>query len=69
MTSVSKVNDPDVGYAGKVVENQATMQWRAKNAGGFKFVSHTSPTTSAFSQLWRMRKGSSMRRSRRHSTW
>ena len=57
VTDVAKVDDPDVGYAGKVITNQATMQWRAKNAGGFKFVSHTSPTTSAFSQLWHMRNG------------
>ena len=57
VTGVSKVNDPEVGYAGKVITNQATMAWRARNASGFKFVSHLSPTTSEFSQLWHMRNG------------
>jgi hypothetical protein len=57
VTDVSKVNDPDVGYAGKFLLNQATMQWRARNAGGFRYVSHPSPTTSVFSQLGHMRNG------------
>jgi hypothetical protein len=57
VTDVSHVNDSAVGFAGKFILNQATMSWRAQNAGGFRYVSHLSPTTSAFAQLGHMRNG------------
>src|SRR5207253_1458864 len=40
VTNRSPVNDPNVGFAGEFVLNQATMQWSASNADGFRFVSN-----------------------------
>jgi len=57
ITDVSKIDDPDQGYAGKFVTGKVDMTWRAKNASGFKFVSHPSPTESFFAQLGHMRNG------------
>ncbi len=51
------VSDPDVGFEGQFVLNQATMTWSAHSADGFSFVSDPSPTTSAFAALARERNG------------
>ena len=51
------LTDRDVGFTGQFVLSQATMTWSARNEGGFSFVSDSSPTTSAFAQLGRMRNG------------
>ena len=51
------VRDPDVGFAGRYVLNQATMTWSATSDDGFSFVSDPSPTTSAFSMVGHERNG------------
>jgi hypothetical protein len=57
VTDRSHVDDPDVGFAGEFLLNQATMTWSAVRDDGFRFVSDPSPTTSAFAQLGQMRNG------------
>jgi hypothetical protein len=57
VTDRSHVDDPAVGFEGEFVLNQATMNWSAARDDGFRFVSDSSPTTSAFAQLGQMRNG------------
>ena len=57
VTDRSHVNDPNVGFAGEFVLNQATISWSAENAEGFRFVSNPAGTTSVLAQLGHMRNG------------
>ena len=45
------------GSAGELVMTSATMTWSATRADGFRFVSNSSGTTSAFAQLGKVRNG------------
>jgi hypothetical protein len=56
ITDRSEVSDPDVGFEGEFLLNQATMTWSARTEDGWSFVSHPE-TTSAFSMLGRERNG------------
>jgi hypothetical protein len=55
VTSRGKVTTP--GTSGELAMCQATMTWSASNSLGFKFVSNTSHTTSAFAQLGHVSNG------------
>jgi len=57
VTDRSDVSDPDVGFEGQFLLNQATMTWSAHSADGFSFVSNPTPTTSAFAMIGRERNG------------
>jgi hypothetical protein len=57
VTDRMHVEDPDEGFEGQFVLNQATMTWSAESDDGFRFVSDPSPTTSAFAMLGKERNG------------
>jgi hypothetical protein len=56
VTDRSPVSGP-AGSAGELVMCQATMQWSAQSASGFRFVSEPTGTKSVFAQLGRVRNG------------
>lgn len=45
------------GSTGELFMTSATMTWSGGNSTGFKFVSHPSPTTSAFAQIGHVKNG------------
>jgi hypothetical protein len=57
VSNTSHLSDPDVGFEGKFLLNEATMTWSARTADGFRFVSDPHPTTSAFAMIGRERNG------------
>lgn len=56
VTDRSPVSGPS-GSSGELVMCQATMQWSATSASGFRFESDPKGTTSAFAQLGKVRNG------------
>jgi len=56
VTDRSPVSGP-AGSSGDLVMCQATMQWSAESASGFRFVSEPTGTTSVFAQLGKVRNG------------
>ena len=56
VTDRSPVTAP-AGSAGELVMCQATMQWSARSASGFQFVSDPRGTKSVFAQLGRVTNG------------
>jgi hypothetical protein len=57
VTSRSPVSGPS-GSSGQLVMSDATMQWSASNALGFRFETDPdAPTTSVFAQLGRVMNG------------
>jgi hypothetical protein len=57
VTDRSNLKDPSVGFAGEFVLSQATMTFSTTRADGFRFVSNSAGTVSAFAQLGHMRNG------------
>ena len=56
VTDRSPVSGP-AGSSGELVMCQATMQWSASSASGFRFESDPEGTTSVFAQLGKVRNG------------
>ncbi len=56
VTDRSPVTAP-TGSSGELVLSQATMNWSARNAQGFNFVSDPNGTTSVFAQLGHVSNG------------
>jgi hypothetical protein len=57
VTDRANIKDPSVGFAGEFVLSQATMTFSTARSDGFRFVSNSSGTVSAFAQLGHMRNG------------